>query len=260
MPGTEVLTFNLMDMPTEEAYNILRTNIQFCGVVNKIKTLTVTSCNPGEGKTTISFNLAKSMVKAGLKTLLVDMDLRKPNLAKVAGVNWEKEAGGAAKGITDFISGDCEIEDVIYETAFKNFFIIPCGTIPPNPAELLSTEKFSRFIEDAKTYFFKAAKGQFDMVIFDSPPLRSVIDAAVLAAKTDGTLLVIKTGAVNYKAVQQVKEQLERVNANLVGVVLNRMKKRDHNYYYSYYYNNYGNDKDDSKKKLYSKLLRFFKK
>lgn len=260
MPGTKVSGYDYI--PAEEAYNILRTNIQFCGVVNKIKTITVTSCDPGEGKTTISFNLAKSMAKAELKTLIVDTDLRKPNVAKMAGIDLENEAAGTIKGITDFISGDCGIDDIIYTTPVKNLFIIPCGTIPPNPAELLGTEKFTRFIEDAKTRFFKVVKGQFDMIIFDSPPLRSVIDAAVLAAKTDGTLLVVRTGAVNYKAVQQVKEQLEMVSAKLVGVILNRMKKKDYGYYYSYYYRNgyYGNDEKKSKRGLLSKLLKLFRK
>jgi protein-tyrosine kinase len=247
MLDTKVPGLSMLEIPAEEAYNALRTNIQFCGVVNKLKTITVTSCNPGEGKTTVSFNLAKSMAKADLKTLLVDTDLRRPYIAKLLGIDEENETYGQAKGITDFISGEYEIEDIIYETPLKNLFVIHCGTVPPNPAELLSTEKFSRFIEDAKNNFFKVAKGQFDMIIFDSPPLGSVIDAAVLAAKTDGTLLVVKARSVNYKAAKHVKEQLDKVNANLVGVVLNRVQKKDYGYYYSYYYY-YRNDIKDNKK------------
>lgn len=257
MPDTQIKNFDGLDMPVEEAYNTLRTNIQFCGIVNKIKTITITSCNPGEGKTTVSINLAISMAKAGLKTLLVDTDLRKPNIAKVLGINEANQVNG----ITDFISGESEIDDIIYTTHLKNFFVIPCGTIPPNPAELLSTEKFSQFIEEVKDNFFKAAKGQFDIIIFDSPPLGSVIDAAVLAAKSDGTLLVIKSKSVDYKAAQQVKDQLEKVKAHLLGVVLNRMQKRDYGYYYNYYYGYYyGNDKLNKRKNLPSKLLKFLKK
>lgn len=245
MPDTKVQGFGVLDIPAEEAYNTLRANIQFCGVVNKLKTITVTSCNPGEGKTTVSFNLAKSMAKADLKTLLIDTDLRKPQIAKLSDIDEKKDAYRPIKGITDFISGECEIEDIIYATPLNNFFVIPCGTVPPNPAELLSTEKFSRFIESIKNNFFKTAKGQFDIIIFDSPPLGSVIDAAVLAAKTDGTLLVIKTRSVDYKAAKQVKEQLDKVNANLVGVVLNRVQKKDYGYYYNYYYSYYRNDKKE---------------
>ena len=97
------------------------------------------------------------------------------------------------------------MEDVIYKTNIENFYIIPCGAVPPNPTELLSTEKFSEFIEIVSSQYLRVVKGQLDMIIFDAPPLGSVIDAAILSAQTDGVLLVIRPKTVNYKLASQVK-------------------------------------------------------
>jgi protein-tyrosine kinase len=247
MPQTHVKNYHELDMLAEEAYNTLRTNIQFCSAVKKIKTITITSCNAEEGKTTVSINLAISMAKTGLKTLLVDTDLRKPSIADTLKIL-------EIYGITEYLSGGLEIEDIIYATHIKNFFVTPCITIPPNPAELLSTEKFRHFIQTVRDDFINTVKGQFDIIIFDSPPLGSVIDAAILAAGTDGTIMVIKSKFINYKAAQQVKEQLEKVKANLIGVVLNRIKKKDYSYYYNYYYSS--NYKTKKRREFFRKLQR----
>ena len=249
-------TLQSLSTPAEEAYKTLRTNIRFCGVINKIKTITITSCIPSEGKTTTALNLAMSMAKAGMKTLLVNVDLRKPMVEKVLEVN-------TGVGITNFITGESQIDDIIYETGTENFYIIPCGPIPPNPAELLSSDAFTDFVKNAKEQYFKIIDGIFDIIIFDTPPLGSVIDAAMLAAQTDGTILVIKSRSINYKLAQNVKEQLEKANASLLGVVLNHVKIKDFQYGYGYggkykYYNYYSNDENKNEEGLFQKLQKLY--
>lgn len=249
------ISVNKLSIPAEEAYKTLRTNIRFCGVVNKIKTIAITSCAPDEGKTTTAINLAISMANTGMKTLLVDTDLRLPTIEKAFGI-------GNKIGITNYITREIDLEDIIYKTNIENFYITPCGTVPPNPAELLSTEKFSEFIETVKNQYLKVVKGQLDMIIFDTPPLGSVIDAAIISAQTDGVLLVVKAKSINYKLGKQVKEQLEKANAHILGVVLNKITKKDlkHGYYYYNYYNrdfmdNKTNHSKNSKKKEEERMI-----
>ncbi|NSW91335.1 MAG: CpsD/CapB family tyrosine-protein kinase [Firmicutes bacterium] len=238
-----------LSIPAEEAYKTLRTNIRFCGVVNKIKTITITSCAPGEGKTTTSINLAISMANAGMKTLLVDADLRRPTVEKILDINTKI-------GLTNYITGEATLEEVVYRTNIENFYITPCGVIPPNPAELLSTETFSEFIKTVKDQYLKTVKGQFDIIIFDTPPLGSVIDAAIIAAQTDGTLLVIKSKSINYKVAHQVKGQLEKANAYLLGVVINRIQRKDLRYGYRHYYNYYYTADDSRDESPFKKFMR----
>lgn len=249
---------NKLDTSAEEAYKALRTNIRFCGVVNEIKTLTITSCTPQEGKTTTSINLAISMANAGLKTLLIDTDLRLPMIEKVLSIN-------TLTGITDYITRDIDIDDVIIKTDIENLFIIPCGIVPPNPAELLGTKKFANFVGDIKNKHLEILKGKLDMIIFDAPPLGSVIDAAILSSLTDGALLVIKPKSTNYKLAIQVKEQLEKANAHILGVILNNVTKKDlrYGYYYRYrydYYDYFNNDKRDVRMNPLKYLFGYFTK
>ena len=238
-----------LGIPAEEAYKTLRTNIRFCGVVNKIRTISITSCAPGEGKTTTSINLAVSMANSGMKTLLVDADLRRPMIEKILDIN-------AKVGLTSYITGEATLEEVIYSTNIENFYITPCGIIPPNPAELLSSDNFSTFIGNMKDRYLETVKGQFDIVIFDTPPLGSVIDAAIIAAQTDGTLLVIKSKSVNYKLACQVKGQLEKANASLLGVVINRIEKKDLRYGYKNYYNYYYTADDRKEENPFKKFMK----
>lgn len=230
-------------IPVEEAYKVLRTNIQFCGFDTNIKTLAVTSCNPGEGKTTTAINLAISMAKSGLKILLVDADLRKPMLAKHLGsLN--------SVGLTNVISGFAHLEDAVNATNIEGFYFISCGPKPPNPAEMIASTRFSDFL--------KSVKEQFDMVIIDTPPLGSVIDCAVVAAQTDGAIIVIKANSVEHWNARRVVEQLEKANAKILGVVLNRVSRNDYrSYYHNYDY--YGSVKKEEKP-WYQKLKEGWRK
>jgi capsular exopolysaccharide synthesis family protein len=224
----------------EEAYKVLRANILFCKSNNQIKTITVTSYTPGEGKTTTSINLAITMGKSGMKVLYVDADLRKPMTYKtLINTNF--------KGLSNFLMGKAEIKEIINNTNIEGFYFITCGVKPPNPGELICTERFSKFIWEIQK--------DFDLVIIDTPPLGSVIDSAVIAAQTDGTILVIKPDTVKRRNALMMKEQLVKANAKIIGVVLNKVDKIDYkNYYCGYDY--YGSKKKYKNKSIRGRMLK----
>jgi protein-tyrosine kinase len=224
MTGTEYEILKITDPVAKEAYKVLRANIQFCEFSKRIKTLTITSCLPGEGKTTVSLNLGVSIATAGMKVLVVDADLRKPMLLKYMG-------NSNFKGLSNYISGHAELDEIINNTDIAGLYYIACGVKPPNPTELISSGRFSEFLEEVKE--------RFDIVIIDTPPLGNVIDCAIIAAQTDGTILVIQHKAVDYRSAQMVKNQLEKANAHILGVVLNKEPGSNHKRGYDYY-NFYG--------------------
>lgn len=216
----------------EEAYKALRANIQFCDSNKKIRTLALTSYGPGEGKSTTSINLGISMAKAGLNVLYVDADIRKP-------MPFKYFMSSNLKGLTNYILGQVDLEEIINETDIEGFSFITCGIKTNNPGELISSNSFSNFLHKIEQLF--------DFVIIDTPPLGSVIDAAVIAAQTDGTIIVIQSGAVKCKNALRMKEQLQRANANILGTVLNKISKSDYKSYYGSY------DYYNSKKKYIKK-------
>lgn len=216
-----------------EAYKSLRTNIEFCG--DDIKVIAVTSCTPNEGKSSISVGLAQAFSEAGKRTLLVDADLRKSILIS------RYKAGAVKLGLIHYLIGKSKIEDIICITDKPNFHIIFAGPVPPNPSELVGGNRFSVFIEYVRKVF--------DVIIVDTPPLGSVIDAAVIAPKCDGTILVMENNAVSYRFAQNVKDQLDRSGCRILGAVLNKIDMspkghygdRYYGKYYGKYYGNYGN-------------------
>ena len=182
-----------LDFKTNEAYKTLRTNISFAG--DDIHVIAMTSSVPNEGKSAVSFNLAKSLAEDGKKVLYIDADIRKSVTIARYGVDIE------TKGLTHYLSGQKDLQDVIYETNIKNFSIIFTGQVAPNPAELLGNDRFKKMIG--------ATKETYEYVLIDCPPLGSVIDAAIVAKECDGAIIVIETDNVSYKVVQRVKKQLE---------------------------------------------------
>ncbi|HOM02470.1 MAG TPA: CpsD/CapB family tyrosine-protein kinase [Acetivibrio sp.] len=208
----------------EEAYNVLRANIQFCESNQKITTIAITSYSPGEGKSTTSVNLGISMAKAGMKVLYVDADIRKP-------MPFKYFMSSNLKGLTNYIMGQAELEEVINKTDIEGFEFISCGVKTNSPVELITSDKFSSFIQEVRK--------RYDTVIIDTPPLGSVIDAALIAAQTDGTIIVIEANSVKCQNALRMKEQLIKANANILGAVLNKISKSEYkNYYGSYdYYN-----------------------
>lgn len=206
------------DFFTQEAYKVLRTNLQFCG--KDVQIISVTSCNENEGKTTVSLQLARSLAELGKQVLVIDADMRK---SVVAGRNTNAKR---AVGLSEVLTGMVKLEDAIYSTQYSNLQIIFSGKYPPNPVELLSGKYFKALLEETRKVY--------QYVIVDTPPLGKVIDTAVVAPNCDGTILVIGNTLVHYRQAQDVVAQLEKSGSKILGVVRNNIKKRDGGYYYSH--------------------------
>jgi capsular exopolysaccharide synthesis family protein len=249
-----------------ESFRALRTNIQFKDTEKKIKTIAITSASPQEGKTVISINLAITMAQAGLKTLLIGSDMRKPMLAKIFGV--EETPGltdillgnypwrDTVKSITDIIMGKMTLEEIMLTPGLDNLHVITGGTIPPNPAELIESKHLTEFIAEAQN--------EYDLILFDSPPIVSTADAIILGAKVDGVLLVYRLGTVSKGLLKRASSQLAQVNCNILGVVLNGMKPEfspdfQDAKYYKYYYS-YGEEDKDHRLKGGQKAVTFSQK
>jgi capsular exopolysaccharide synthesis family protein len=194
-----------------EAYKFLRTNLQFSSISNQYKKIIVTSSVPGEGKSTVAINMAISLVDSGNKVLLIDCDLRKPMIQKYLHLNNLK--GG---GLTNILSNTEKIEQCIYFLSNTGLNVITSGPIPPNPAEILGSKKMKDLIKDLES--------KFDFIVFDTPPVSVVTDAAVLSKFCDGVILVIKHKFTNRESAQLAKRTLENVGANIIGCVLNVFK------------------------------------
>lgn len=217
-----------LDYRTNESYKTLRTNIQFCG--DDLKVLAFTSCTPNEGKSSVSINLAYAFAEAGKRVILIDADLRKSVLVG------RYKVGEVENGLTHFLSGQVEMDEAICHTQSNNLDIMFAGALSPNPAELLNHSRFSSMLATLRE--------QYDYVLVDTPPLGSVIDSAIIARNVDGAILVLEANAIGYKFAQSVKDQLEKSNCRILGVVLNKVpmdKKGYYGKYYGKYYGNYGN-------------------
>ncbi|OIO88667.1 MAG: hypothetical protein AUK03_15860 [Anaerolineae bacterium CG2_30_64_16] len=209
--------------PESEAYRTLRTNIQFSSVDKPVRSLLVTSAGPSEGKSTTAANLAVVMAQTGQRVVLVDTDLRRPVMHKVFGV-------ANNTGLTSaLLNGEQVVLDGhLQGTEVENLSLLTSGPIPPNPSELLGSHRMARLVE-------KLA-GQADLVIFDSPPVLAVTDAAVMGRQVDGVVLVVDAGQTREQVLAQAAAELQQTGANLLGVVLNRLDSRRGGYYYYYYY------------------------
>jgi capsular exopolysaccharide synthesis family protein len=203
-----------------EAYRALRTSVLFSTPGQPPQTLLITSTFPWEGKTLTAANLATAMAKAEPQVLLVDADLRRPTLHQLFGV--EKDPG-----LTNFLVGDVNDLPVI-ETPVSGLFLVTCGHIPPNPSELLHSERMREFLSRAQE--------RFGLVVIDSPPILSVTDAAILSTLVEGTLMVIKAETVPRKAAIAAKNDLVEVKAPLLGAILNDIQFQRDGYYYYYHY------------------------
>ncbi|HGK0858593.1 TPA: tyrosine-protein kinase [Streptococcus pneumoniae] len=191
----------------EEYYNALCTNIQLSG--DKLKVISVTSVNSGEGKTTTSVNIARSFARTGYKTLLIDGDTRN---SVISGVFKSREK---ITGLTEFLSGTADLSHGLCDTNIENLFVIQSGSVSPNPTALLQSKNFNDMIETLRKYF--------DYIIVDTPPIGIVIDAAIITQKCDASILVTAIGEVNKRDVQKAKQQLEQTEKLFLGVVLNKL-------------------------------------
>jgi len=193
-----------------EAFRTLRTNLEFFSLDNPVRTLVVTSAGPGEGKSTTLANLAITTAQTEKKVYLVDCDLRRPVLHQLFGMSNEI-------GLTNMIRDDAlRSNPPLQETQVPGLWLLPSGPLPPNPSELLGSKRMEEIIS--------RLKDEADLVLFDTPPSMLVTDAAVLASKVDGVLLVFSAGHTKRDHAQKAKALMEKVNARLVGVVLNNIR------------------------------------
>ncbi len=194
-------------MPYEvsEAFRDLRTKIQFC---ENVKCITVTGCQRGEGKRLVSVELAKAISKIGKKVIVIDADMRRSDF-KAADKNSEPTVG-----LSRYLSGRTNFEDAVFETQYENFHMMFSGEKISHPADLLCGERFSELVE--------RAKGEYDFVIIDTPPIGESMDAAITARRCDGAVIVISAGRIKYKDALEAKKQLENAECKILGTVLNR--------------------------------------
>lgn len=213
-----------MDFHGKEAYKTLRTNIEFAG--EDVKVISVTSCMPNEGKSSVTMNLALSLAEAGNGVLFVDADMRKSILAG------RYKIKNAKRGLSHFLSGQCSMEEVISVTNVEKFHMVIAGPVPPNPSELLQSKRFKNFIEEMKKIY--------DYIIIDCPPLGSVVDGLIAGKISDGVALVVASEQISYKFAQKIKKQLEAAECRILGVILNKVNLRNQGYYGKYYGKYYG--------------------
>lgn len=214
--------------PSAEAYRVLRTNFQFSALSNPRVAAVITSPGPGEGKTTTLANLGVALAQSHKRVVLVDADLRRPSLQKLFGLSREF-------GLTDLmLDSNLAVERALLQTETEGLKLLPSGPLPPNPAEILSLPRMAEIMNHLKE--------QADVVLFDSPPVLSVADGALLAALTGNVILVVAAGETRTGAVAQARDALLRSNTSILGVVLNKLDVERHGYYRYYYYRYYGND------------------
>lgn len=208
--------------PVSEAYRVLRTNLQFSGVDKRLRSIVFTSAAPGEGKSVTVCNTATTFAQAGSRVLAIDADLRKPKIHKIFKIQ-------NRKGLTNLLALHEDYNECITEGPVKNLDILTSGAIPPNPSELLASKAMEELLEKLLE--------QYEYIFIDSPPVCAVTDASILSTKVDGTILVVASGGVERDSLQYAKELLEKVGANIVGVVLNKVPRAGKGGYYYYYYN-----------------------
>lgn len=211
-----------------EAYRVLRTSVLLSSVDKPPKVIMITSGQPGEGKTTTAINTAISLAQLGASVLIIDCDLRKPSTHKVLGVTEH------ARGLSTYLSRNVEIDDCIQKLPIANLSLLPCGPIPPNPAEMISSLKMRGLLQ--------TLRDRYDHIIIDSPPLLKVTDPVILSTLVDGVILVVHGGRSTREVVRRTRHELALAGAKVFGVVLNNVDVHhgDGDGYYGDYYGDYG--------------------
>ncbi|MBB6638154.1 polysaccharide biosynthesis tyrosine autokinase [Cohnella thailandensis] len=207
--------------PVSESYRTLRTNIDFSSIDGQMQVLMVTSAGPGEGKSTTIGNLAVAYAQSERKVVLIDADLRKPTEHYTFQIS-------NRIGLSSVLSNQAELGQAIQDTHIPYLSVIPSGPIPPNPAEMLASQRMSKVLEELKQ--------QFDVILIDAPPVLAVTDAQLLSTRCDGVILVMDYGKVKKDVALKSKSLLDKVGAKVLGVVLNNVKRKKNEGYYYYYY------------------------
>ena len=220
--GSELIVEKSPKAVVSENIKRLRTNLQFTSVDKRMKTILVTSSNAGEGKSFVAANLAISFAQADKRVLLVDCDLRKGRTHKLFGI-------ANTAGLSNLLTGDLRsFGKYIRSTKIKNLDIITCGTYPPNPSELLSSKKNKTFVKLLRDYY--------NVIIFDGAPVGGLADSVILSSLMDETLIVVKDASTTRSELLATKDALDKVGANIAGIVFNMANHKSSKYYNYYYY------------------------
>lgn len=223
------------DYRMTEGLNQLKTNLAFCG--KDIKVITIISSVPNEGKSSVTFDLARTLADSGKKILVVDADLRKSVMSSKYHIQ------GIDKGLSHYLTGQAEIEDIIYETEMEGLYITMAGPLSPDPTSLIDSDLFGNYVSKVRE--------DYDYVIIDSPPLGVVIDAVIIGQYSDGAVIVIEQGVIKRKVVQDVIKQLKKGEVRILGAVLNKVAEcigAYGSYEYKYSYSYYGESDTQNKK------------
>jgi capsular exopolysaccharide synthesis family protein len=223
-----LITYEDPKSPISESYRSLRTNIAYASADKKIKSLLISSSQPGEGKSTTTANLAIAFAQLRKKTLLVDADLRKPVQHNVFG-------HARTPGLSEYLIGEVmDLESIIHETKVENLSIITAGSLPPNPSELLGSDRMSQMVDKLEQ--------DWDMVLFDSPPIVAVTDASMISGEIDAIAMVVKAGQTERTAVDRAMDMMRNVKAPLIGAILNGANQESLGGKYAYYYSYYNSE------------------
>ncbi|WP_027821335.1 CpsD/CapB family tyrosine-protein kinase [Lactiplantibacillus plantarum] len=218
--GIQLTTLTAPMSVVTEQVKTIRTNLNYAMVGKSLKTLMITSAIQGEGKSTVGSNLAVEYAKKGLQVLLVDADLRRPTIHQTFAISNQR-------GVSSWLSGQLtDVNEAIYPV-LDHLFVMPSGPKPPNPAELLASDRMTEFLT--------VATRKLDLVIVDAPPILPVTDARILAGQVDGTVLVVRQNFVEKVAVRQAVSALKNARAQLLGTILNDVDIKTHGYGYGYY-------------------------
>ena len=224
MQQIEISKMVQLDYHSSEAYKSLRTNVQFCG--EDIKVIALTSCTPNEGKSTVSFYLAKALADDGKKVIFIDADLRKPRLYRHLSIERDN-------GLSDLLCGLIETKDAIKHCERHNLDCITSGQIPPNPAELLSSKEMELLFEELSA--------TYDYIFVDTPPVTVVTEAAAMAKCANGVILVVRQNSTIHESIERARTNLKMTNAKILGYVLNGVDESSYGYkVYGSKYRKYG--------------------
>lgn len=225
-----------------ESLRAIRANLQFCG--DDVKVILITSSMPDEGKSTVAFNLARSLTEAGKRVLFIDTDMRKSVLIARLRVTFSQAGKKHIVGLSHYLSGQRKIHEIVYDTNIENLNIVFSGTIVPNPTEILEKPYMKELLQWGRAHY--------DYVILDCAPIGAAIDAAVVAPGCDGAVLVIAQGQVSSRVIQSVIRQLRNSGIRILGAVLNKVNMPKKGYgkyiggYYGSYYGDYYSSSDSS--------------
>jgi len=233
-PAEDLVTLLEPKSTASEAYRGIRTSLLLSSADQAPQVILVCSAAPHEGKTITAANIAIAMAQAGSKVLIMDCDMRRPKIHKLFGIDRDK-------GMSNILAGSCNMGDSIFHTTVQNMDIMTSGPIPPNPSEILVSNRMKEIIEQVRT--------RYERIIIDSPPITAVTDAAIISNLVDGVIIVIRANDTHREIVKNGIAHLKSINAHILGAVLNGVEMgRDSYYYYQYYYYYYGEDGEKTKR------------